>query len=300
MFTCSCNSLGSTATGKISGPWYFIADGNEGSHAYNPIPKWLDNSGNAVSLAFINPIDILSGTAVPVPFINATSHFRSLGKKVFFSIGGYSYANRWPWLMNPAQAQQAGKISADIAKTYGVGIEIDYEGGPNPTDGIVNFIKGFRSSCPMLQCWLSIDLYGSPGGADWQKDLVPKVLPPTGSPGEGYGDGNWVDFVNVMVIDGQPVSIAITFWQQWINSRILNLQRATFGLIAGWPGLGICLGDAASQDSINTAVRFLSPYNIFGILSWAVCPQRSCGDWNESCDQDSPGFNYLCTKLGSC
>lgn len=66
-----------------------------------------------------------------------------------------------------------------------------------------------------------MSVYGSPGGADWQKSTVPLVLAPQGIPGQVYGDGNWLDFVNVMVIDGQTVSTAKTFWQQWVQKYLL-------------------------------------------------------------------------------
>jgi hypothetical protein len=290
-----------SVSAKISGPWYYIADGLTGSHAYNPVPSWLDNGGNTISLAFMNPADLTgSGDPVPAVFKTATTHFKDLGKQVYYNIGGWGYQSNWGWLSDAAQSRAAGVKCGNIANQYGVGIEIDYEGGDNPHTGVVAFIQGFRSVCGMGKCLLTMDLYGSPGGADWQKDVVPAVLPSSGVPGQTFGDGNWLDFVNVMVIDGQTVSTDKQFWQQWLDSGVLNAARSTFGLIAGWPGLGFCSGDTASKQMIDDALSFLSPKGIFGILAWAVCPNSSCGDWTSSCDANAPGFNYLCTRLGSC
>jgi len=125
-----------------------------------------------------------------------------------------------------------------------------------------------------------------------------------GNPGEKSGTGDHLDFVNVMVIDGQSVQTAITFWQQWVSAG-LTMSRATFGVIAGWPGLGICHGDAYATGAVDAAWAYLQPYNVYGILSWAVCPpragsQESCGDWSHTCNDDAPGFAYLCKKLNTC
>jgi len=227
-----------------------------------------------------------------------------LAKLSFFSIGGAAYEGRWNWLSDSSRAASAGRTCAQIAKQYSVGIEIDYEGGADPANGLSSFVSSFRSECPVGTCDLSMDLYGSPGGQGWQKGVIDKILPKSGNPGQKSGDGNHLDFVNVMVIDGQTVPTAITFWKQWVDAG-LTMSRSTFGLIAGWPGLGICQGDQSAKSSIDTAWSFLSPSHAYGILSWAVCPprggsQESCGDWSHTCNNDAPGFAYLCSKVGSC
>jgi len=291
---------------RISGPWYYIADGTSGSFPFNPVPSWLYQAGNTISLSFMNPSELIPKgmDSVPVSFVNATSYFRSQGKTVFYSIGGYGYAGNWNWLSDSSQSAAAGKICAEISKKYSVGIEIDYEGGADPANGLTTFVQSFRAACPVGSCALSMDLYGSPGGQGWQIGVIDKILPKSGTPGQKDGAGNHLDFVNVMVIDGQTVDTAITFWKQWISAK-LTVTRATWGIIAGWPGLGICQGDSFASNAINTAWNFLSPLNAYGILSWAVCPprgssQESCGDWSHTCNQDAPGFRMLCNKLGSC
>jgi len=290
---------------KVSGPWYYIADGLQTSHAYSPVPAWMHDAGNVISLAFMNPADIgRASDPVPAAFKNTTSYFQKLGKQVFFSIGGMAYAGNWNWLSNGGQAAAAGRACAQIARTYKVGIEIDYEGGADPVTGLENFVSGFRESCPIGSCVLSMDLYGSPGGQGWQVGVLKQILPPSGTPGSNYGNGKYLDFVNVMVIDGQTVDTAIGFWKQWVAAG-LTMTRATFGLIAGWPGLGICSGDSQAQTSIKTAWQFLSSYSVYGVISWAVCPpapgqQSTCGDWTSACNDNAPGFAFLCKTVGSC
>jgi len=255
-------------------------------------------------LAFLNPADIRGGDPVPAVFKNVTSYFQNRGKQVYFSIGGAGYADKWSWLSDKSQAAAAGTACARIAQQYKVGIEIDYEGGADPVNGLVSFVTAFRAICPIGSCSLTMDLYGSPGGQGWQVGTIKQILPTSGMPGEKFGNGNFLDFVNVMVIDGQTVDIAIGFWKQWIAAG-LTTSRATFGLIAGWPGLGICSGDSQSKSFVDTAWQFLSQHNVYGVLSWAVCPpapgqQASCGDWTNACNDNAPGFAYLCKAVGSC
>jgi len=293
----SCKAVPSA----VSGPWYYIADGLDGSHAYDPVPSWFENAGNVVSLAFLNPKDFGVRDPVPQAYKDATTYFQSKNKTVFFSIGGAAYISDWTWLTDKNAATQAGSAAGDIAKTYNVGIEIDYEGWTDPSSGMSAFIAAFRSKCPMGTCLLSTDLYGSPGAADWQKSYVSTFLPSTGKPGSTSGNGNYLDFVNIMVIDGQTVSGCEMYWQQWFDTGVLNANRATFGLVAGGSsGGGICSGNSTAQGQINQAISFLQPHGIYGILSWAVCPQASCGDWDKSCDSNANGFNYLCNQLKSC
>lgn len=179
---------------------------------------------------------------------------------------------------------------------------MDYEGGADPADGLVAFVRGFRSVCKMGECLLTMDLYGGPGGAGWQKGTVPRVIPPNGTVGEPVA-GDWMDYANVMVVDGQPVTTAITYWQQWVDTGVLNLHRAAFSLDGGFPGIGIC--DGTKNAGVDTAVAWLAARGVYGVMYWAVCPpttgaQSSCGDWTPSCNAAAPGFAHLCAKCGTC
>eukprot|EP01062_Namystynia_karyoxenos_P006802 TRINITY_DN12379_c3_g1_i1.p1 TRINITY_DN12379_c3_g1~~TRINITY_DN12379_c3_g1_i1.p1 ORF type:complete len:711 (+),score=255.39 TRINITY_DN12379_c3_g1_i1:83-2134(+) len=289
---------------KVSGPWYYIADGTATAHAFDKVPDWMYTTQNVVSLAFMDPQELPNGEAsVPQVFIDAAADFKGRGQGVFFSIGGYSYAGRWGWLQDAEKSAACGRAAAAIAQKHGVGIEIDYEGGADPADGLVAFIKGFRSVCQMGDCLLTMDLYGGPGGAGWQKGTVPRVLPANGTVGEVAGDGNWLDYVNVMVIDGQPVTTALTYWQQWVDTGVLNTRRSAFSLDAGFPGLGIC--DGKADAGVDSAVSWLAQHGVYGVMYWAVCPPgpgaaSTCGDWTADCNAAAPGFQHLCSKLGTC
>jgi hypothetical protein len=230
---------------------------------------------------------------------------QQMNKTVYFSIGGMAYANNWKWLNEANMAAKAGKICTQVSKKFNVGIEIDYEGFQNPLNGITTFIKAFRMICST--CLLSMDLYGSPGAQDWQKELVSHLLPPNGYPGDKYGDGNHLDFVNIMVIDGQSIKSAEIYWQQWVDTKVLTLSRSTFGLIAGWPGseLGVCQNEQYAKQNVDEAVRFLKPLGIYGLMSWAICPPaqgsiQTCGDWMPECNHDASGFHYMCNSIDAC
>jgi hypothetical protein len=263
----------------------------------------MQQAGNAISLAFLDPADLPRSRTVPPVFATVASYWKSHGKTVFFSIGGMAYAERWTWLSDMNATASIGKLLATVARDYSVGIEIDYEGGRDPTSGLVSLVTAFRQNgCPIGTCVITMDLYGSPGGQPWQTNTVKALLPSTGKPGQG--SGNYLDFVNVMVIDGQPIPTSITFWNQWIASGVLNPLRATFGLNAGWPGLGICQGDSTAHQGMDVAVAWIKQHQAYGSLAWAVCPPApgqptTCGDWQPSCNAAAPGLKYLCTKFGS-
>ncbi|KAL0482055.1 hypothetical protein AKO1_015037 [Acrasis kona] len=293
---------------RMTGQWYYIADGFETAHIYKVAPDWLKGAGNTISLAFMNPEDLLNKPdPVPEVFKSVTSNMKALNKTIFFSFGGYGYAEKWSWLRDSGSSRRAGVNAAQIAKKYGVGMEIDYEGSYNPLNGVVSFIEGFRSICPMGECVLSMDFYGSPGGQEWQRDVVSRVVP-SGNPGQRVGDGNFLDLVNVMVIDAVDVKTAQMFWGQWRDTKKLNLARATFGLLSGsYEGntISICKGDQSARNNIDSAVGFLEPLNVYGYMSWAICPPaagqlKSCADWEVPCNDNAPGFNYLCKKINAC
>ena len=218
-------------------------------------------------------IDLDDG-GVPQVFESYLSAIEQAGdeRQVFFSIGGYAYMGDWGWLSSTSQAAAAGAKACEIAQKYGVGIEIDYEGGSDPLAGLESFVGAFRTSCPMGKYALTIDLFGSPGGASWGKDVMSALLPESGSPGEVV-DGSMLDWANVMVIDGAclttsthapaaslhapshwiassprrfsslrhstpcatacgTAACASPYWDQWASAG-LNMKRATFGLVAG-------------------------------------------------------------------
>merc|ERR1719273_2459917 len=86
---------------KISGPWYYIADGLDKAHPFDTMPSWFKNAGNFVSLAFMNPADLPS-SADPVPEV-----FKNL-LKVF--VLDAPWANVfYPWIFTVHLEEDLGK-----------------------------------------------------------------------------------------------------------------------------------------------------------------------------------------------
>src|ERR1043165_5566722 len=107
--------------------------------------RWLINRGdgrpsvNLVVLSFVQPLKLLNKTTdaqtlngVPRGMdANVVNYFKSHGVRVMLSIGGITYVDAW----NQALAQNATQLglnAADVARTLGVGIEIDYEENTSP------------------------------------------------------------------------------------------------------------------------------------------------------------------------
>lgn len=221
---------------------------------------------------------------------------------MYFSIGGYAFAGDWSFLGDDAAAGRAGEAACALALAHGVGIELDYEGGADPTASLKAFARAFRGAgCAMGAVPLTVDLFGSPGGASWGPALAAALVPPTGAPGDAADDDDdaWLDFANVMVIDacGASAECMVPFWEQWEDNGALNLRRATFGLVAGGALQGVCDGGAA--DDVADAWAWAAARGAHGLTSWAVCPGL-CGDWQSSCNDDAPGFTNLCETVGSC
>ena len=313
---------------KISGPWFYCADGTPheptGVQRHSQwgqdyelnaptgrgLPDWLastSGSGNAVSLAFMDPLELgTPGNGVPAAFIEYTYLLRqgkeNRDRQIFFAIGGMGFKG-FEFLGNSEAAEKAGADACEVAKTHGVGIEIDHEGSMG-TDvaGLTSFVKGFRVGCPMGTYPLSMDIMGGPGGAGlaWATEAVAKLVPQTGAPGdiaEGAGDvadGDYFDFVNLMVIDACTTSDCLaSFWLQWKDGASLNFKRATFSFTAS----GIC--DKAENDVVTEAWAWAKDQGGYGLRTWSVTPAGG-GDWDPECDDDAPGLRLMCSEVGVC
>jgi hypothetical protein len=125
---------------------------------------WLidrgDGSGlpsvNLVVLSFVQPLKLLdqttdSGDSKGVPLgMNAAvvNYFTSHNVRVMLSIGGITYTTYWDQALSQ-NATQLGLNAAALAKSLGVGIEIDYENSSSPNiTGLQAFINAYRSQLP--------------------------------------------------------------------------------------------------------------------------------------------------------
>jgi len=119
-----------------------------------------DGSGlpsvNLVVLSFVQPLKLLDKTTdsgdsngVPVGMNAAVvSYFTSHNVRVMLSIGGVTYTSYWDQALTQ-NATQLGLNAAALAKSLGVGIEIDYENSSSPNiAGLQAFINAYRSQLP--------------------------------------------------------------------------------------------------------------------------------------------------------
>src|SRR5690348_11581438 len=119
-----------------------------------------DGSGlpsvNLVILSFVHPLKLLNKTndsgdmnGVPVGMNAAVvSYFTSHNIRVMLSIGGITYTSAWDQAL-AANPTQLGLNAAALAKSLGVGIEIDYENSSSPNlNGLQAFVTAYRSQIP--------------------------------------------------------------------------------------------------------------------------------------------------------
>jgi len=304
-------SLVAAVPASISGPYYYIADGLETPHPFNPMPYWMPNIGNWVSLTYLNPADFYNLTnPVQQAFVDSAAYFNSLGKSVFLTIGGYNYISKWDWISNNNQSQTAGIIAGQIALQYNVGIEVMYcqtSSKPvDPTNGLVNFVQGFRSVCPMGKCLLTFSVSPAPAGSDWNHKLLPKIYPPSGKVGEIYGSGIYIDYINVMIVEDMSAQASAHDWILWYNDcSFFTESRATFSISAGNGDFGICSGDQDACAQVDYTVNTAVSWGLYGITTTAICPSSqnqivTCHDWDYDCNPSAKGFQYLCSQYGTC
>src|SRR6266576_556734 len=189
-----------------------------------------DGSGlpsvNLVILSFVQPLKLLNRTndagdtnGVPNAMNAAVvSYFTSHNVRVMLSIGGITYTTAWDQALS-TNPTQLGLNAAAVARSLGVGIEIDYENSSSPNlTGLQSFVNAYRSQIPYdasganPAARLTIDLGA---GDQWLTDI------------SRYATANWLnnaspvlDYANAMVPNKQPnTSGAESNWQQHIDGK---------------------------------------------------------------------------------
>lgn len=186
-------------------------------------------SVNLVVLSFVHPLDLLNKTTaqnplggIPVGMTQAiVDYFKSHGVRVMLSIGGITYVKPWNQaLATTASATQLGKNAALVAKTLGVGIEIDYEENRSPNlAGLEQFIRAYRGeglpydpSGVNQAARLTIDLAA---GDRWLIAITQKATAEWLN-----GTTPLLDYANAMVPARQPsAKDAIANWQEHVNGK---------------------------------------------------------------------------------
>jgi hypothetical protein len=262
---------------------------------------WLIDRGdglpsvNLVVLSFVDPLKLLNRTTdsqtsngVPVGMTpSIVSYFTRHGIRVMLSIGGITFVSNW----NTALAANPGQLGlnvAAVAKSMGVGIEIDYEESSSPNlVGLQAFIDAYRSQLPYdatgtnPAARLTIDLAA---GDRWLIALTRKAT------------ADWLttaqpvlDYANAMVPSKQPTSAssAEANWQEHVDGKpnysppILPLAPAKFTgslFIAGLSRvLPECTNFAASlESSTGGYVQTVAPNGagtspgMLGYMFWAA------------------------------
>jgi hypothetical protein len=255
-------------------------------------------SVNLVILSFVNPLKLLNKTndaqtvnGVPVG-INAAvvSYFTSHNIRVMLSIGGITFVTDWNTALS-TNPTQLGLNAAAVAKSLGVGIEIDYEENTTPNlAGLQSFITAYRSQLPYdatganPAARLTIDV----GAGDrFLIDLDRKAT------SDWLNTSNPVlDYANALVPSKQPpsASSAEGNWQEHVDGKsnfappILPLAPAKFTgslyITSGHNPLPECTTFSSSlEDSTGTYVQTVAPNGagttsgMLGYMFWAAeCP----------------------------
>jgi len=255
-------------------------------------------SVNLVILSFVNPLKLLNQTndaqtvnGVPIG-INAqiVSYFTSHNIRVMLSIGGITFVTDWNTALS-TNPTQLGLNAAAVAKSLGVGIEIDYEENTTPNlAGLQSFITAYRSQLPYdatganPAARLTIDV----GAGDrFLIDLDRKAT------SDWLTTANPVlDYANALVPSKQPpsASSAESNWQEHVDGKsnfappILPLAPAKFTgslyITSGHNPLPECTTFSSSlEDSTGTYVQTVAPNGagstsgMLGYMFWsAECP----------------------------
>ena len=130
---------------QVYGSWHCGSDFCTWGTVRDPIEfdtmnHWLMDRGdgrpsvNLVVLSFVHPYRLLKKTTdaqtlngIPRGMTPAiVNYFKSRGIRVMLSIGGITYVSAWNQAL-AENATQLGLNAAEVARSLGVGIEIDYE-----------------------------------------------------------------------------------------------------------------------------------------------------------------------------
>jgi hypothetical protein len=255
-------------------------------------------SVNLVILSFVDPLKLLNQTndaqtvnGVPIGMTSQiVSYFTSHNIRVMLSIGGITFVTNWNTALS-TNPTQLGLNAAAVAKSLGVGIEIDYEENTTPNlTGLQSFITAYRSQLPYdatganPAARLTIDV----GAGDrFLIDLDRKAT------SDWLTSANPVlDYANALVPSKQPTgaSSAESNWQEHIDGKsnfappILPLAPAKFTgslfITDGHNPIPECTTFSSSlEDSTGTYVQTVAPNGagtssgMLGYMFWAAeCP----------------------------
>jgi hypothetical protein len=214
-------------------------------------------------------------------------YFKSKNIRVMLSIGGITYVDPWNQAL-ATNATQLGLNAAALARSLGVGIEIDYEENSSPNlAGLQAFITAYRSQLPYdatganPAARLTIDVAA---GDRWLIDIDRKATI------DWLNTTNPVlDYANAMVPNRQPNSAASAEanWQEHVDGKptysppIPPLAPAKFTgslyIVTGQKPAPECMLFSSSlENSTGTYVQTVMPNGagttsgMLGYMFWAA------------------------------
>jgi hypothetical protein len=265
---------------------------------------WLIDRGdgvpsvNLVVLSFVDPLKLLNKTndaqtvnGVPIGMNSQiVSYFTSHNIRVMLAIGGITFVSNWDTALS-TNPTQLGLNAAAVAKSLGVGIEIDYEENTSPNlAGMQSFINAYRSQLPYdatganPAARLTIDVgAGDRFLIDLDRMATTTWLTTTNPV---------LDYANALVPSKQPTSAsdAESNWQEHIDGKsnfappIPPLAPAKFTgslfITDGHNAIPECTNFSTSlEDSTGTYVQTVAPNGagassgMLGYMFWAAeCP----------------------------
>jgi hypothetical protein len=293
-------------------------------------PTWLGQATNYISFAFVDPTEIatIGDAALPKIMIDHAKTLKAQGMQVSISIGGATYGSRWTFLSSAKAAEDAAVVCAGWAKKYGVGIEIDYEGGGSwgvrggeatVSSEMLNigvFIEKFRELVPVGTGLLTIDVYAAQGGNPCLTYLINRYIPGMltktpdwitgGVPVTVVTNNRTLDFINIMVAGDDDAGSVQAYIDGYVGPKAQVGNKYNAGHIlapvpAGRVAISMIAGHscAAKNSNLEAIVAYANKIGLVGIMQWAVglygCTKGNphslyISDWDCKFDPACPGL----------
>jgi len=285
-------SFSSAQPAKLYGLWYCGDDGCE----WNAEPnlgnaEWIINRGdgkptfNVVIFAFLDPLVVLQkGTVPPGITPKVVQFFQSKGIGVMFSIGGEVYSSNGRWNQALGDPVTLARNAAAIAKSFGVGIEIDYEVDSSTYASALDlFVKTYRTIIPygsQPSSYLTVDMGAGTGYLTSISKLATEWLNQTK-----------IQWANAMVT-GSPygsISEATQYWQQHLDgvhwANIPPMQPRTL-VVSLYSSSGSRNCHNFQGTVLYDALAWVAQKSTRGIFFWA----GGCPSTPSSCTYNCQGI----------
>jgi len=266
--------------------------------------QWIINRGdgkptaNVVIFAFLDPLALLQRTnnanfvnGVPKGMTNnVVQFFKSHGIAVMFSIGGEEFSSDGKWNQALSDPVTLAKNAAAISKSFGVGIEIDYENDSSTyLSALDQFVQAYRSIIPSSgdsASYLTVDMGAGTGYLTGVSKMATQWL-----------NSSKINWANAMVTGSPYGSLgdATQYWQQHLdgaNWAGIPPMRPSTLVISLYSSSGSKNCHSFDGTVLQGALGWVSQKSARGIFFWACgCPApNSCVQNCEGIQQGSKQF----------